>query len=92
MVYHPDVKEGSDPRLGSATYAGLQYFSGEFKGIGKGTITFTTTGSYTPQTGAATEWVSDPDSGTDDFKGLKLKGRYTAKGHTDVPITLERQN
>jgi len=93
MVYHPKaVGESADAHHGSAIYSGLQYFSGEFKGIGKGTIAFTSSGSYAPETGAVTEWVSDPASGTGDFKGLKLKGSYTAKGQTDIPITLERQN
>jgi hypothetical protein len=91
MVYHPDAGEGGDLHHGSANYSGLQFFSGEFKGIGKGTITFISTGSYAPETGAVTEWVSDPASGTGDLNGVKLKGSYTAKSQTDIPITFELQ-
>jgi len=92
MVYHPDAGEGGDAHHGSAKYSGLQYFSGELKGVGKGTITLISTGSYAPETGAVTEWISDPASGTGDFKGLKLKGGYTAKGQTDIPLKLELSN
>ena len=83
MVYHPAAD--GDVHHPIANYVGLQYFDGEIKGIVNGTIVFTSSGFYGPETGAVTEWVSDLASGTGDFRRLKLKGSYAAKGHADVP-------
>lgn len=82
---------GGDPQKSTARFAGLTYFSGEIKGVGKGTIVFIEEGTWDPATGAVCEWVSDPNSGTGDFAGLKAKGSLAGKVEEPGPVTLEIQ-
>ena len=72
MVYHPAA--GGDAHHPIVNYVGLQYFDGEIKGIGNGTIVFTSSGFYGPETGAVTEWVSDLASGTWWFQAVEIEG------------------
>jgi len=72
MVYYPDAS--ADAHHGSAKFAGVAYFSGEIKDVGKGTIAFICKGYYGPETGAVCEWESDPQTGTGEFEGLKATG------------------
>lgn len=89
MVYHPQNEGQTDAHQASARFSGLQYFSGSIKGVGKGTIALIDTGSYSLETGAVSEWVSDPESGTGDLIGLKAKGGYVAKAMTGNPVSFE---
>ena len=88
--YHNDG--GGDPQKSTARYAGLTYFSGEVKGVGKGTIVFIGDGTWDPAVGAICEWVSDPSSGTGDLAGLKAKAHHVGTpASKEDPVTLEIQ-
>jgi hypothetical protein len=82
---------GDDPQKSTARFAGLTYFNGEIKGVGKGTIVFVDEGIWDPATGAAIEWVSDPNSGTGDLTGLKAKASFVGKPQGEGPMILEIQ-
>ena len=73
--------------MGSATFVGQMYFSGEIVSKGKGDIVFNCTGAYEPSSGPACDWESDPKTGTGDLVGLKATGGY--KGMKAEEVTLE---
>jgi len=82
-----------DPHKSTARFAGLTYFNGEIKGVGKGTVVFIDEGTWDPAAGAVCDFVSDANSGTDALAGLKAKGHYVGTvGCQEDPVTLEIQN
>jgi len=84
---------GDDPKKATARFAGLTYFTGEIKGVGKGSIVFLGGGLWDPAKGAVCDWETDPDSGTGALAGLKAKGHHvgtpTCEGD---PVTVEIQD
>jgi hypothetical protein len=72
--------------MGTATFVGQMYFSGEIEGKGKGDIVFSGTGSY-DQAGPVCKWETDPKTGTGALVGLKATGGY--KGLKGEEVTLE---
>ena len=85
LVYHPS--DSDDAHMGTASFVGVMYFSGEIKGKGKGDILFLGTGSYDGKRGPICEWESDPKTGTGDLVGLEATGGY--KGTKGKDVTLE---
>jgi hypothetical protein len=72
--------------MGTATFVGQMYFSGEIKGKGKGDIVLSGTGTY-DKNGPVCNWESDPKTGTGDLVGLNATGGY--KGLRGEEVTLE---
>jgi hypothetical protein len=75
MVGHPSASKEAHEQ--TASYNGLMHFVGEIQGK-KGSIVFISTGTYTKETGALCDWVSDPKTGTEELAGLKAHGWYKA--------------
>jgi len=87
LVYHPS--DSPDPHMGTATFVGQMYFSGEIEGKGKGDIVFSGTGSYDKDAGPACKWETDPKTGTGDLVGLKATGGYKGLKGEDVTLVIQ---